>query len=92
MVKQVMFKKYVYEGYAFNISVTLFNTFVDDVYYHLINVLGKDYAETVETTSDGLDESIDKVESNINAFVDDKLNISEEELKLIEDGFSRVSY
>ena len=87
-----MFKKYVYEGYVFNISVTLFNTFVDDVYYHLINATGKDYAETVETTSDGLDESIDKVESNINAFVDEKLNISEEELKLVEDGFSRVSY
>ena len=78
MVKQTLVKKYVYEGYVFNLAVVLNNNFVDDVYIHQVSATGKDYSEIVDCTSEQLSEVLDKTESNINAFVDEKLAISDE--------------
>ena len=123
-MKQTLVKKYVYEGYAFTITVILNSKLVDAadyyltdeaastldgiktpadgeigvikdtsfIYIHQISVMGKDYLETSEITSDMLEKSIATTEAKIKAFVDRKLNVSDDENFLKEKGFLRVSY
>lgn len=91
-MKQTLVKKYTYEGYVFNLAVILNNSFDDKVYTHQVSATGKDYSEIVDCTSEELSKVLDKIESNINAFVDEKLGISEEETFLLEEGFKRISY
>lgn len=91
-MQQTLYKKYVYEGYAFNITVTLNSKESEKSYIHEIITSGKDYFEVTECTSDSLEETIDKVESNIVEFVNSKLNISDEENYLLGEGFTRISY
>ncbi len=91
-MKQTLIKKYTYEGYIFNIAVVLNNSFDGKVYTHQVSATGKDYYEVLDCTSEKLSETLDKIESNINAFVDEKLSISEEEAFLLEEGFIRISY
>lgn len=91
-MKQTLFKKYVYEGYAFNITVTLNSKESEKSYIHEIITSGKDYFEITECTSDSLEQTIDKVEANIIEFVNSKLSVSDEENYLLSEGFVRVSY
>jgi hypothetical protein len=91
-MKQTLVKKYTYEGYIFNIAVVLNNSFDGKVYTHQVSATGKDYSEITECNSEQLSKGLDIIESNINAFVDKKLGISEEETILLKNGFVRISY
>lgn len=91
-MKQTLVKKFVYEGYAFTITVILNSKESEKTYIHEVTVLGKDYFFSTECTSDSLQETIDKVEANIIEFVNTKLSISDDENFLKEKGFLRVSY
>ncbi len=91
-MKQTLFKKYIYENYAFNITVILNSKESEKSYIHEITVSGKDYFISTECTSDFLEKTIEKIESDINEFIDSKLKISQEENVLLEQGFIRLSY
>lgn len=91
-MKQTLYKKYVYEGYAFNITVTLNSKESEKSYIHEIATSGKDYFEITECTSDSLADTVKNAESNIIEFVNSKLKISEDEMILNKNGFIRISY
>lgn len=91
-MKQTLVKNYVYEAYTFTITVILNSKESEKTYIHEVTVLGKDYFSSTECTSDSLQETIDKVESNIIEFVNAKLSVSDEENYLLSEGFVRVSY
>ena len=91
-MKQTLYKKYVYEGYAFNITVTLNNKESEKSYIHEIITSGKDYFEITECTSDSLADTLKNTESNIIEFINSKLTVSEDENLLKKNGFIRISY
>ena len=91
-MRQTLYKKYVYEGYVFNITVTLNSKESEKSYIHEIITSGKDYFEITECTSDSLADTLKNTESNIIEFVNSKLKISEDEMILNKNGFIRISY